>query len=73
MRGNYNVSVEEEENIRQKFKFSSHIKYNFGFDFSGSYDFFDKYSVYPLFGILNTFPYVLTYNDSTSASYFLLM
>lgn len=36
--------VEEEENIRQKFKFSSHIKYNFGFDFSGSYDFFDKYS-----------------------------
>lgn len=37
-------SFAEEEALRQKFKFSSHIKYNFGFDFNGSYDFFDKYS-----------------------------
>lgn len=36
--------VDEEETVRQKFKFSSHIKYNFGFDFDNSYDFFDKYS-----------------------------
>ncbi len=36
--------AEEEDTIRQKFKFSSHIKYNFGFDFNSSYDFFDKYS-----------------------------
>lgn len=36
--------VEDEEVLRQKFKFSSHIKYNFGFDFNSSYDFFDKYS-----------------------------
>ena len=37
-------SFVEEDVFRQKFKFSSHIKYNFGFDFEGSYDFFDKYS-----------------------------
>jgi hypothetical protein len=36
--------VEDEEALRQKFKFSSHIKYNFGFDFNNSYDFFDKFS-----------------------------
>ena len=36
--------AEEEDVTRQKFKFSSHIKYSFGFDFSSSYDFFDKYS-----------------------------
>ena len=34
----------EEETIGQKFKFSSHIKYNFGFDFNSNYDFFDKYT-----------------------------
>ena len=34
----------EEETLHQKFRFSSHIKYNFGFDFNGEYDFFDKYS-----------------------------
>ena len=40
----YGDDFVEEENLYQKFKFSSHIKYNFGFDFNGSYDFFDKYS-----------------------------
>lgn len=36
--------IEDEDVLRQKFKFSSHIKYNFGFDFENTYDFFDKYS-----------------------------
>lgn len=36
--------VEEEDVLRQKFKFSSHVKYNFGFDLNGDYDFFNKYS-----------------------------
>lgn len=31
-----------EEPKRQTFKFSSHIKYNFGFDFNDGYDFFSK-------------------------------
>jgi hypothetical protein len=35
---------EPEDELRRKFKFSSHIKYNFGFDFDGSYDFFERYS-----------------------------
>ena len=34
----------EEEVLHQKFKFSSHVKYNFGFDLNGDYDFFNKYS-----------------------------
>ncbi len=34
--------IEHEDNLRKKFRFSSHIKYNFGFDHG--YDFFDEYS-----------------------------
>ena len=40
--GDENFSEPEEE-LHRKFRFSSRIKYNFGFDFDGSYDFFDKY------------------------------
>ena len=32
---------EPEEDLRRKFKFSSHIKYNFGFDFEGGYNIFN--------------------------------
>ena len=34
--------AEETEERRQKFRFSSHIKYNFGFDFDGGYRIFDE-------------------------------
>lgn len=38
----------QEEDLRRKFRFSSHIKYNFGFDFDGSYNIFtDSYSTQP--------------------------
>lgn len=36
--------AEPEEDLHKKFRFSSHIKYNFGFDFDDGYKFFDKYS-----------------------------
>lgn len=32
--------AEHEEDLRRKFRFSSHIKYNFGFDFDGGYNIF---------------------------------
>lgn len=39
---------EPEEDLRRKFKFSSHIKYNFGFDFDGGYNIFtNSYSAAP--------------------------
>ena len=34
---------EEEENPRRRFRFSSRIKYNFGFDFNGNFDFVEDY------------------------------
>lgn len=34
----------EEETKRQHFRFSSHIKYNFGFDLNGNYNFFDGFT-----------------------------
>ena len=34
-------NAEETEDLRRKFRFSSHIKYNFGFDFEGGYRIFD--------------------------------
>lgn len=35
-----------EENNRPRFNFSSHIKYNFGFDFDSGYNFFDNSAAY---------------------------
>lgn len=37
-------SEPEEESTYRRFKFSSRIKYNFGFDFSKNYNFFDNIS-----------------------------
>lgn len=34
--------AEAEEDLRRKFRFSSHIKYNFGFDFDGGYNIFES-------------------------------
>ena len=35
---------EEQEKKKRRFKFSSNIKYNFGFDINGNFKFFDDYS-----------------------------
>lgn len=35
---------EPEEELRRKFRFSSRIKYNFGFDFDGNYNIFDHFA-----------------------------
>lgn len=35
-----------EEDFLHRFNFSSHIKYNFGFDFSKGYDFFENSNLY---------------------------
>ncbi len=35
---------DENEEQRRKFRFSSHIKYNFGFDFNGKYNIFEDFS-----------------------------
>ncbi len=38
------TSATEDDDLRRKFRFSSHIKYNFGFDFDGNYNIFDDFS-----------------------------
>ncbi|MBE6451894.1 MAG: hypothetical protein E7012_00180 [Alphaproteobacteria bacterium] len=35
---------QEKEDKRRKFRFGSHIKYNFGFDAQGNFEFFDEYT-----------------------------
>ena len=35
--------TEAEEDLRRRFKFSSRVKYNFGFDFDGGYNIFDDF------------------------------
>ena len=56
---NYYDGLDEEEagaheRSRMHFKFGSRIKYNFGFDFKGNFEFFDDYQ--PDFSAMNT-PY----------------
>jgi hypothetical protein len=38
------ASTEETEDLHRKFRFSSRIRYNFGFDFDSGYNFFDEYT-----------------------------
>jgi len=42
--GDASFASTNDEQPRQRFRFSSRIKYNFGFDFDGSYNFFENSS-----------------------------